>query len=337
MAETVLVTGGNGFVAGWCIAELLKRGYTVRTTVRNLAKEPAVRAAVAPVAGSTDRLSFFTADLTKDDGWDAAMAGCDYVLHVASPLGTGATGNPDDLIIPAREGTLRVLRTAVKAGVKRVVMTSSAAACNPGIAGDTFTDETVWTPPDHFKSDAYRLSKLLAERAAWDFMNQHGGATQFTTILPTAIFGPVLAKDQTGSVEVIKRIYNGSMPRAPNLGVCVIDVRDLADVHIKAMTSPAAAGERFLATGEFMWMSEIAATLRTRLGARAAKAPTKTIPDFVFRIAARFRPEFRALLPLLGRKNRYSWAKAERLLGFHPRPAADTVTETAESLMAAGG
>jgi dihydroflavonol-4-reductase len=337
MAETVLVTGGNGFVAGWCIAELLKRGYTVRTTVRSLAKEAAVRAAVAPVAGSTDRLSFFTADLTKDEGWDAAMTGCDYVLHVASPLGTGATGNPDDLIIPAREGTLRVLRAAVKAGVKRVVMTSSAAASNPGVAGDTFTDETVWTPPDHFKSDAYRLSKLLAERAAWDFMNQHGGATQFTTILPTAIFGPVLAKDQTGSVEVIKRLYNGGMPRAPNLGVAIIDVRDLADVHIKAMTSPAAAGERFLATGEFMWMSEIAATLRARLGARAAKAPTKVMPDFVFRLAAAFRPELRALLPLLGRKNRYSWAKAERLLGFKPRPAADTVTETAESLMAAGG
>lgn len=333
MAKTVLVTGGNGFVAGWVIVELLKGGYTVRTTVRSSKREEAVRAAVGTQVADLSRLTFAHADLTKEDGWPAAMSGVDYVLHVASPLGTGATKNPDDLIIPAREGTLRVLRAAVAAGVKRMVMTSSAAASNPGIAGDTFTDETVWTPPDHFKSDAYRLSKLLAEKAAWEFMEKHGGNTEFTTLLPTAIFGPALSKDQTGSVEVIKRIYTGAMPRIPRLGVCIIDVRDLATAHVKAMTTPDAGGQRFLVTGEFMWMEEIAATLRQHFGARAPNIPTNRLPDFAFRLAAAFSPPLRALLPLLGRKNRYAWAKATRILGFHPRPAPETVIATAESLM----
>lgn len=333
MAQTVLVTGGNGFVAGWVIVELLKAGYNVRTTVRSAKREDDVRGAVGSQVTDLSRLSFAHADLTKDDGWPAAMSGVDYVLHIASPLGTGATKNPDDLIIPAREGTLRVLKAAVAAGVKRVVMTSSAAASNPGIAGDTFTDETVWTPPEHFRKDAYRLSKLLAERAAWEFMEKHGGTTEFTAILPTAIFGPALSKDQTGSVEVIKRLYTGAMPRIPRLGVCVIDVRDLAAAHVKAMTTPAAGGERFLVTGEFMWMEEIAATLRQQFGDRAPNIPTKRLPDFAFRLAATFSPPLRALLPLLGRKNRYSWAKATRILGFHPRPAPETVIATAESLM----
>jgi dihydroflavonol-4-reductase len=333
MSQTVLVIGGNGFVAGWVIVELLKGGYNVRATVRSAKREEAVRAAIGTQSADLSRLSFAHADLTKNDGWAAAMTGVDYVLHVASPLGTGATKNPDDLIIPAREGTLRVLKAAVAANVKRVVMTSSAAASNPGIAGDTFTDETVWTPPDHFKADAYRLSKLLAEKAAWEFMEKHGGATEFTTILPTAIFGPVLAKDQTGSVEVIKRLYTGAMPRIPRLGVCIIDVRDLAAAHVKAMTTPDAGGQRFLVTGDFMWMEEIAATLRQHFGDRAPNIPTKRLPDLAFRLAAAFNPPLRALLPLLGRKNRYSWAKATRILGFHPRPAPETVIATADSLM----
>jgi dihydroflavonol-4-reductase len=174
MTETVLVTGGTGFVAGWCIAELLQRGYRVRTTVRSLSKEPAVRAAVA--SGSSDRLTFFAADLVREQGWDTALVGCDYVLHVASPLGGDVSRDPNALIAPARDGTLRVLRAATNAGVKRVVMTSAAAAARPPHGSDSVSDETVWADPADRQFDAYRRSKILAERAAWDFMAGHTGS-----------------------------------------------------------------------------------------------------------------------------------------------------------------
>ncbi|MEZ5939523.1 MAG: NAD-dependent epimerase/dehydratase family protein [Hyphomonadaceae bacterium] len=340
--DTVLVTGGTGFVAGWVIAKLLQGGYRVRATIRSAAREAAARAAIANAAPDTSALDFVEADLTADAGWDEAMQGVDYVLHVASPLSGGDPDDPDSYVRPAVDGTLRVLRAAVNAGVKRIVLTSSAAASNAGVAGDSFTDETVWTDPAQWKSDGYRLSKVLAERAAWDFMKEHGDSrardgqrgTEFVTILPTAIFGPVLTKATLGSVQVINRFLTGEMARIPRFGVAVCDVRDLADAHIRAMTTPEAAGERFLITGEFMWMEDIARTLRERLGERARKVPTKRMPDFALRLAARFKPELRTLLPLLGRSSRYSWAKAERILGFTPRPAADTVADTAESLLA---
>src|SRR5260370_370565 len=179
MAQTVLVTGGTGFIAGWCIVELLRRGYAVRTTVRSLSKEPAARAAVASAGAAVDRLTFFDADLTTEEGWDAAMASCDYVLHVASPLGGGATDDRNALVAPARDGTLRVLRAAVKAGVKRVVMTSAAATARAPLSSDQVSDETVWANPADSQFDAYRVSKILAERTAWDFMSTATGATEF--------------------------------------------------------------------------------------------------------------------------------------------------------------
>src|SRR5471030_1820168 len=207
MRETVLVTGGSGFVAGWCSVELLERGYSVRTTVRSLSKEAAVRAAVRTATASTDRLTFAVADLTADEGWDAAVTGCNYVLHVASPL--GGTGDPGALIAPAREGTLRVLRAATNAGVKRVVMTSAAAAARPPLGSDRVSDETIWANPAERRFDAYRRSKILAERAAWDFMTNQAGAMTLTTILPGAVFGPVLAKENLGSVQIIQRLLQG--------------------------------------------------------------------------------------------------------------------------------
>jgi dihydroflavonol-4-reductase len=212
MTETVLVTGGTGFVAGWCIVELLQRGYLVRTTVRSLSKEPAVRAAVASGAGSSDRLTFFAADLIKEQGWDTALAGCDYVLHVASPLGGDVSWDPNALIAPAREGTLRVLRAATKAGVKRVVMTSAAAAARPPHGSDSVSDETVWADPTDRQFDAYRRSKILAERAAWDFMAGHTGSTALTTILPGAVFGPVLTKENPGSVQIFIACWKVAPP-----------------------------------------------------------------------------------------------------------------------------
>jgi dihydroflavonol-4-reductase len=334
MAETVLVTGGSGYVAGWCIVELLKRGYTVRATLRNLSKEQAVRKMIAAAVDSGDRLSFFAADLTSDAGWDAALAGCDYVLHVASPLGSDNPKNPDDLIIPARDGALRVLKAAAKAGVKRVVMTSACAAASPGsYTEEGITDETLWTDPNDKRLSPYRKSKTVAELAAWDFMKDYHGTTTLTTILPGAVFGPILSADNIGTAQVIGRLLQGRMPGNPRLAFEVVDVRDLADVHISAMTSAQAAGERFIAVSEFMWMSDISKTLRSKLGNAASKVPTRMLPDFVLRFLGRFDPSIQAILPGLGRKNRHTSAKAQRVLGWHPRPAAETVVDCAESLI----
>ena len=206
MAEAVLVTGGNGYVAGWCIVELLKRGYIARTTIRNLSKEPAVRNSIA-AAADTRNLTFFAADLTRDDGWEAALNGCDYVLHIASPLGINNSRDPNDLIIPARDGTLRVLRAAVAAGVKRVVMTSAANAASPSsYAEDSVTDETLWTDPNDPTLILYRRSKTLAEKAAWEFIKTVEGDTTLTTILPGAVFGPILSRDNLNSVQVIGKL-----------------------------------------------------------------------------------------------------------------------------------
>jgi nucleoside-diphosphate-sugar epimerase len=332
MAETVLVTGGTGFVGGWCIVELLRQGYDVRTTVRSASKEAAVRAAVAKGGAAADRLPFVVADLTKDDGWDAAMAGCAYVLHVASPLGTGAEKGADALVRPAREGTLRVLRAAVKAGVKRVVLTSSCGAATPLKMGiDTVTNEETWSDPA--KQDPYRRSKTLAERAAWEFMKAEGGATELVTILPSGVFGPILTPEGLGSVQFIQRLIDGRLPRIPNVGLNIIDVRDVAVAHVAAMKAPGAAGQRLIVTGDFMWMKDIAAHLRTTLGARGAKIPTKELPDFVVKLGANFNSALNTLKPLLRRSHRFSSEKARRVLGLTTRPAQATVTDCAESLL----
>lgn len=339
MPETVLVTGGTGFIAGWCIAELLRRGYAVRATVRSLSREPAVRAAIAPVVEADktrDRLTVVAADLTDDAGWDAALAGCDYVLHVASPLGWENPRDANELIVPAREGTLRVLRAATRAGVRRVVMTSAAAAARPRVGTDIVSDETVWSDPADPQFDPYRLSKILAERAAWEFMAGTTGRTTLTTILPGAVFGPVLTKDSLGSARVIQRLLQGRPAGIPRLGFSVVDVRDLADLHIGAMTSPAAAGQRFIAVGDFMWMQDIARTLRSALGPRARRVPTRGLPDVVVRLLSVFIPPLRRFTPDLGRTNRLTSDKARRLLGFSPRPGTTTVIDCAESLASLG-
>jgi len=331
--ETVLVTGGTGYIGGWCIVELLRRGYSVRTTVRNLSKEAAVRATIATAVGAGARLSFAAADLTRDDGWDAALAGCDYVLHVASPLGGGDPKDKESLVAPARDGALRVLRAAINARARRVVMTSAATAATPPMSDpDRVSDETVWFDPQE-EVDAYRHSKRLAERAAYDFMQNHRGVTTLTTVLPGAVFGPILTVDSMGSTEVIGRLLQGRVPANPHFGLQIVDVRDLVDLHIRAMTSAGAGGERFLGVGKFLWMSEIASTLREQLGAAADKVPTRDMPDFVFRSLALFDPALRAMTPRLGRMQVHTAAKAQRLLGWQPRPVVETLVDCARSLI----
>ncbi|HEX4226729.1 MAG TPA: NAD-dependent epimerase/dehydratase family protein [Pseudonocardiaceae bacterium] len=335
MGDLVLVTGGSGYIAGWCIAELLRRGYDVRTTVRTLAKQQLVTDAVSSVVDPAGRLSFAVADLTKEAGWADALRDVDYVLHVASPLGL-LSNDPNALVATARDGTLNVLRAATATGVKRVVMTSAANAASPSsYQTDGVTDETLWTDPDDPALIPYRRSKTVAERAAWDFIAEHGGSTELTTILPGAVFGPILTKDNLGSVSIIGRMISGAMPGVPRIGFEVVDVRDLADIHIKAMTAPEAVGQRFLATGEFVWMRAIAETLHNGLGPEGDKVATRQLPNFAVRLAARFADKsLREITPALGRRNRHSTEKANRVLNWQSRPAADTVLDCARSLIA---
>ncbi|MFG2944266.1 NAD-dependent epimerase/dehydratase family protein [Streptomyces adustus] len=338
MPEQILVTGGSGYIAGWCVAELLRRGYRVRTTVRAPDRQQAVVDAVSTVVDPAGRLGFAVADLTADEGWDTALKGVDRVLHVASPLGVTDSTDPDALIATARDGALRVLRAAADAGVRRVVMTSAANAASPSsYATEGVTDETLWTDPDDPALIPYRRSKTLAERAAWDFVRDHAGAPELTCVLPGAVFGPVLTAGTRGSVDIVGRMVTGKLRVLPRIGLEIVDVRDLVDLHIRAMTAPEAAGERFLATGEFMWMADMARVLREGLGADGARVPTRRVPDVVVRLAARFGDaQLREIVPALGRRNRHTTEKAARLLDWRPRPAGETVLDCARSLIGHG-
>lgn len=334
---TVLVTGGSGFIGSWCVIRLLQQGYSVRTTVRSLARESAVRAAIAKQVDEQDRLSFHAAELTSDAGWSAAAAGCDYMLHVASPVVIAEPKNPDDVVIPARDGTRRAVRAALEAGVKRVVLTSSVAAATPRGGGRaSLTDETVWTDLDDPEVSAYSRSKTVAERAAWDLVRSSGGATTLATVNPSVVLGPVLSPDYSPSVELIERLLSGKVPGLPRLGFCLVDVRDVADLHIAAMTAPQAAGERFIAAGDFAWMTDVAALLRARLGAAAGKVPTRKVPDFVLRFAALFDRSLASVAPRLGQQRVFSSAKAQKLLGWRPRSTEETVIDCARSLISTG-
>lgn len=335
MSETVLVTGGTGYVASWCIAELLERGYAVRTTIRNLTKESAVRAAASHDHDPGDRLRCVVADLTADTGWDVAMDGIDYVLHVAQPLGADAGQDPESLIMPARDGMDRVLRAARDAGVKRVVATSAANAASPSsYAEEGVSDESVWTDPDDPTLIPYRRAKTIGEQTAWAFMANDDSPMTLATILPGAVFGPIRSTSTVGSVGVIARMLNGKMPGAPRIGLEIVDVRDLADLHIRAMTDGAAAGQRFLATGEFMWMRDMAKILKDHFGEQAAKVSTRQLPDPIVQFMARFVDKsLRDITPALGRRARHSTQKAESILGWTPRPAIETITDCGQSLI----
>jgi dihydroflavonol-4-reductase len=335
--ETVLVTGGSGYIGSWCVIGLLQQGYTVRTTVRSLDRESAVRAAYKNIVDPQDRLSFFAAELTADAGWDAAANGCDYVLHVASPLGIAEPKDPDELIVPAREGAKRAVSAAIKAGVKRVVLTSSVAATSKsGRARESVSDETVWTDPNDRTVSAYARSKTLAEKAAWDLIKSSGGKTTLATVNPALVLGPVLSKDYSGSVQVVERLVSGRVPGIPRLGFNIVDVRDVADLHIRAMTAPNAAGERFIAAANFAWMKDLAALARANLGDAGKKIPTRNVPDFVIRLASLFDKELGSIVPSLGKKHDFSSAKAQAMLGWRPRSLKDTVIDCAKSLIAAG-
>jgi nucleoside-diphosphate-sugar epimerase len=335
--QRVLVTGGSGFIAGHCILQLLEQGYLVRTTVRSLQREREVRAVLAG-AGMVhgDALSFVAADLTGDAGWAEAVDGCDFVLHVASPVHLGKVERDDDVVVPAREGTLRVLRAARDAGVQRVVLTSAFHAVGFGHphTDRTFTEDD-WSVLDGPGVDAYGRSKILAERAAWDFAATQGGATELTAILPVAVMGPVLGKDVSGANHIVQRILDGRLPGYPNLWIPIVDVRDVARAHVLAMTAAGAAGQRFLlAGGPSVAMRQIGAMLKAHLGDAAGRVPTRRIPDAVVRLAAVFSAEFRPVAADLNFVKQVSSEKARRVLGWEPRAAQDAVVAAGASMIA---
>jgi nucleoside-diphosphate-sugar epimerase len=337
--STVLVTGGSGFIGSHCIVQLLAAGHQVRTTVRALKREGEVRAMLKEGGAEPGvRLSFIAADLENDAGWSEAVAGCEYVLHVASPFPPGVPKHEDELIVPAREGTLRVLRAARDAGVKRVVLTSSFAAIGYGQAPrQTPFDETSWTNPNRDGVSAYVKSKTLAERAAWDFIAKEGGALELSVVNPVGVFGPVLGPDYSTSVLLVQRLMDGAMPGVPRLRFGAVDVRDVADLHIRATTHPAAKGERFLAVaGDFLSLRDIANVLKDRMGASAKRVPTWQLPDWLVRLAALRDPAVKLILPELGQMKNATNEKARRMLGWAPRSNEESIVATAQSLVRLG-
>ena len=334
----VLVTGGSGFIGGHCILQLLAQGDQVRTTVRSLAREPEVHALLKRAgAQGDDRLTFAAADLERDAGWPEAVAGCDFVLHVASPFPPTVPKHEDELIVPAREGALRVLKAARAAGVKRVVLTSSFAAIGYGHKPQTAPfDETSWTDVNGPGVSAYAKSKTLAERAAWDFVAKEG-RLELAVVNPVGVFGPVLGPDLSTSVAGVKRLMDGGAPGLPRVGFGLVDVRNVADLHLRAMTAPPAMGQRFLAVaGDFMSLREMALTLKARMGEAARRVPTRELPDWLVRLAALVDPSLRQVIGELGKTKNATSEKARRLLGWAPRSREDALVATAESLIRLG-
>ena len=336
----VLVTGGTGFLAAHCLTQLLAAGHETHTTVRDLARESHVRAMLRQGgAGEVGkRLSLFRAELNTDSGWAEAVAGCDYVLHVASPFPSTVPKDENELIGPARDGALRVLRAASNARVKRVVLTSSFAAIGYGAKerANPFT-EADWTNLNDPGVQPYQRSKTIAERSAWDFIEREGNALELAVVNPVGIFGPVLGSDYSTSILIVKRLLDGSLPGCPDLWFGTVDVRDVADLHLKAMTDPAARGERFLATSEdFVSIRQIARILRENLGGAARKVPTRPMPSWLMRVAGLFDLQVRGVLPELGKHKNATNEKARRLLGWAPRSPKDAVLATARSLLDLG-
>lgn len=328
--DNVLVTGGTGFLAGWTIRKLLEKGYHVRTTVRSDNKIPAVQDMLTREGVDITNLSFALADLTRKDGWREAMDGMDFVLHIASPLGGNNQEDPS-LIPTARKGVENVIQAAIDAGVKKIVMTSSEAACYPGRKYRQPTaDESFWTDENNKEITNYMRSKIIAEKTAWDLIRRQN-RTELVTILPGAILGPYMAGKRSSTDQIFEMLLNGTP--SPNVVYSVSDVRDLAVLHILAMENPAADGQRFLAHGEDMAMPEMARILKAKYPDRKIK--TSVVPDFIIHIMAKTQPAMKILNTMVGMKYKLDSTKARKILGWNPRPARETVLDAAEYVLSA--
>lgn len=335
----VLVTGGSGFIGVHCIVQLLNAGYRVRTTLRNLARESEVRAMVSEGGAKADEesLTFLAADLGADAAWPEAVSGCEFVIHPASPTPAIQARNDDDFILPARDGVLRLLRASRAAGVKRVVLTSAFGAVvwrRTPKRGPYL--ETDWSDTDA-SVPLYQRSKTLSERAAWDFISREGKGLELSVVNPVAVLGPVLGLDTSHSIGIVKQHLRGELKGSPKVYSPYVDVRDVASLHLLAMTHAAAQGERFIATAPGTWsMADVARVLQRRMGSAGKRVSTRELPNWVVRLAALRNPTAKMVLPHLGIVRETSSEKAQKLLGWSPRPFEDAVVATAESLLKLG-
>jgi nucleoside-diphosphate-sugar epimerase len=319
--ETVLVTGGTGFVGLHVVHQLLLKGYKVKTTVRNLNRKDEVFDALKNAGiKSVDDLEFVKADLLKDDNWDEAANGCDYVIHVASPMSAANPKDENEVIRPAVEGTMRVLKAAKKAGVKRVVLTSNFGAVGYSVKDpNTLITEKEWTDPNKKGLPPYHKSKVLAELAAWDFIKKEGDDMELAVLNPVFILGPSLGPDFSGSFHMLKMLLSGEMKSVPNINFNIIDVRDVADLLIRAMVNPEAKGQRFIAlAGGSISFPKIAEVLRRDMPGIAQNVTTKVLPDWLVRIAALFNTQAKGAAGLLGINRKVSNEKARKVLRWKP-------------------
>lgn len=334
--ELVLVTGGSGFIAVHIILKLLKRGYRVRTTLRTLSRQDEVKSMLAQGGvGDFENLEFIQTDLTSDINWMKAATDATYVIHVASPTPATRPDDGDEMVKMAVDGTLRVMKAAKAAGVKRVVLTSASGAVLAGHKShpEIFTEED-WTDLSG-NIDAYQRSKTMAELAAWEFAKKE--KMELSAVNPVAVMGPVLGQDFSHSNQIIRAMLSGNMPFLLNIGFDYVDVRDVAELHLLAMTCPEAAGERFIATtGENLTYKEEAKILQRYLGSTAKKVSTKALPDFMIKFMAIFKKDLRMPATFLGQNTACSNAKAKKLLGWQPRSAEEAIVATAKSMIELG-
>ena len=334
MANTALVTGGSGYIAGFLIRQLIANGWSVHTTVRNLKREPEVRGWLNV---DNAKLSFFAADLEHDAGWAEAIAGCTHVAHVASPFPLDVPRHADELVVPAREGVLRALRFARAAGIRRFVLTSSMAAIAYGHGkGVRMNSEADWTNLDSPDVMPYVRSKTVAERAARDWVAAEGGEMEFASVNPAAVFGPLLSDDLSTSIEVVRQLLDGKVPMCPDVGFGIIDVRDVADLHYRALSAPDIRDERYVCSGPFLKMIEVANILTANLGDAARKVPTRRMPDWLLKTFAIFRPELKQLVAELGNVRGGDSSHAMQTLGWTMRPPEEAILATAHSLIERG-
>lgn len=334
--KTVLVTGGSGFVRSHTIVQLLQKGYKVKTTIRSIAKKHLVIEMIKNGGiHSFENLSFIEADLSDDKNWDTATENCNYVMHIASPIHLSIPKDENEMIRPAVDGTLRVLKAAKKSKVKRVVMTS-----NFGAVGYSHKDpsklitEESWTDPNEKGLSAYNKSKVYAEYAAWEFIKNEGGNLELTVINPVGIFGPALDAKLSSGFELLRNVLNGTMKRIPNLQLAIVDVRDLVDLHIKAMESNEANGQRFLAlSGGTITLPEIAKFIKEKRPDATRNTSTKRLPDWQVRLAALYNSQAKALAPMLGINRNASNEKAKKILGWQPRSNEEALLATVDSLV----
>lgn len=334
MPKIVLLTGASGYIAKHVALQLLQAGYHVRGTVRDMGRADDIRAALTPHISDIDtRLTFAQVDLTRDDGWSAALEGVDVLVHTASPFPINQPDNPDDLIRPAVDGTLRALRAAQAAGVARVVLTSSTAAISGSALprGDVAFDETNWTDPEDPRISAYTKSKTLAELAAWDFVTRDAPDMKLTVINPGFVVGAPLDARFGSSVGVIARMLRRKDPMLPNFGFAAVDVQDVAELHVAVIDRPETYGQRIMAVDRFIWFTDMAQAIKAAYPAR--RIVTRVAPDFIVRLLARFDPAIRTIVPSLGRQDRYDNARAMATLGRGMRQVNKSVVATAGYLI----